>query len=231
MLCAEILRQIVEIVRHNVRSGRSTERGLARVAGISQPHLHNVLKGIRQLSPESADKLLEALGLTVPDILWWSPGEAEPGTSAIPLLRDRIGPGSHADLSRFRGYLGLPKAFVTRLSEPVAARLAPDPSMPLMFRDNDLVVLDRNVARIVNPPDGWCWVIADTAGFRVRYLKQSSAGLMSAAEPISGGELEWKRLGTGPQNLRELVKAQIVWNGRELEATAARPARPSGGGN
>lgn len=228
LLCAEILKQVVDIAKHNVHSGRWTERKLARTAGISQPHLHNALKGVRQLSPESADKLLVALGLTVPDILWWSPGEAEPGTRSIPLLRDRIGPGSHADFARYRGYLGLPRGIAARLTEPVAARLAPDPAMPLVFRDNDLVVLDRNVSHLLNPPDGWSWVIADTGGFRVRYLKQSSAGLMSAAEPMSGGELEWKRLGTGPQNLRELVKAQIVWNGRELEATAPRSARPPG---
>ncbi len=231
MLCEGILRQIVEIARHYVRSGRATERRLARMAGISQPHLHNVLKEIRQLSPESADKLLTALNLTVPDILWWLPGDAEPGTRAIPLLRDRIGPGSNADMTLHRGYLGLPRSMSARLVEPLAARLAPDPAMPGQFRPNDLVVLDRNPSWMLNPPDGWCWVVADTGGLRVRYLQFNKLGLMWAAEAVPGAEQEWKRLGTGPQNLRELVRARIVWNGRELEAAPARPSRQTGGGD
>lgn len=231
MLCEGLLKQIVEITRHYVRSGRATERRLAKMAGISQPHLHNVLKEIRQLSPESADKLLNALDLSVPDILWWLPGDAEPGTKAIPLLRDRIGPGSHADLSRHRGYLALPKAMATRLTEPIAARLAPDHGLPALFRANDLVLLDRNPDHLLTPPEGWCWIVAEAGGLRVRYLQLGKLGLMSAIEPPSGGALEWKRLGTGSQNLRELVRARIVWTGRELEAAPNWPGGTAGGGD
>ena len=231
MRCEALLRQIVTIARHYVHSGRATERRLAKVAGISQPHLHNVLKGIRQLSPESADKLLIALDLTVPDILWWNPGDAEPGTRSIPLLRDRVGPGSHADLGLHRGYLALPKSMAAHLTEPLAARLAPDPGLPGLFRANDLVLLDQNPDHLLNPPGGWCWIIADTGGLRVRYLELGKAGLMSAVEPPSGGVLEWKPLGTGPQNLRELVRARIVWNGRELESAPNWPAGTAGDGD
>ena len=60
---------LVEFLRKKIRNGEWTERSLAKQADISQPHLHNVLKGVRVLSPEMADRLLETVGLTVRDLL------------------------------------------------------------------------------------------------------------------------------------------------------------------
>jgi transcriptional regulator with XRE-family HTH domain len=56
-------------ISYKVRNGEVTERGLARRAGVSQPHLHNVLKGKRFFSLESADLVLHALGLSVIDLV------------------------------------------------------------------------------------------------------------------------------------------------------------------
>jgi transcriptional regulator with XRE-family HTH domain len=52
---------LLEELRQRVRSGAATERGLARLSGISQPHLHNVLKGKRKLSLRKADGVLHRL--------------------------------------------------------------------------------------------------------------------------------------------------------------------------
>jgi transcriptional regulator with XRE-family HTH domain len=52
---------LLEELRQRVRSGAATERGLARLSGISQPHLHNVLKGKRKLSLTKADAVLHRL--------------------------------------------------------------------------------------------------------------------------------------------------------------------------
>jgi len=222
--CGEILLKIVEIARHHVRTGRTTERRLAREAGLSQPHLHNLLKGIRRLSPESADQILEALNLRFSDIIWWLPGDPEPGTRVIPMVRDRIGPGSLANLSILRGYIGLPRTFADRLVNPLAVRLASDPGMPSPLRPNDTVVLDRNPELLVNPPDGSYWVVAEAGGLRVRYLKLSDAELMSGSEPEDGKHPVWKFLSAG-RPAAELVRGRIVWISRELEAP---PPRPSG---
>lgn len=56
-------------LRERVRSGGVTERGLARMAGISQPHMHNVLKGKRFFSLEKADQVLQSLGLDILDLI------------------------------------------------------------------------------------------------------------------------------------------------------------------
>ena len=56
---------LLEELRQRVRSGAVTERGLARHTGISQPHLHNVLKGKRILSVERADSVLHRLQIDI----------------------------------------------------------------------------------------------------------------------------------------------------------------------
>jgi hypothetical protein len=61
--------RLVVHLRHRVRSGEITERSLARVTGISQPHLHNVLKGKRFLSVGKSDQILHQLHLDLMDLI------------------------------------------------------------------------------------------------------------------------------------------------------------------
>ena len=65
----ELHRRLVLLLLERVRSGEMTERGLARVTGISQPHIHNVLKGKRLLSKDTADVILLELHLDVLDLV------------------------------------------------------------------------------------------------------------------------------------------------------------------
>ena len=64
----ELHRRFVNHLRSRVSSGELTERGLARMTGISQPHVHNVLKGKRNLSVEMADAILYHLELDLIDL-------------------------------------------------------------------------------------------------------------------------------------------------------------------
>jgi hypothetical protein len=61
--------RLVVHLRHRVRSGEITERSLARVTGLSQPHLHNVLKGKRFLSVGKSDQILHQLHLDLMDLI------------------------------------------------------------------------------------------------------------------------------------------------------------------
>ena len=61
----DLQQRLLEELRQRVRSGAATERGLARLSGISQPHLHNVLKGKRLLSMEKADEVFRRLDIDV----------------------------------------------------------------------------------------------------------------------------------------------------------------------
>jgi transcriptional regulator with XRE-family HTH domain len=61
--------RLIHAVNARVQNGEFTERGLAKLLGISQPQIHNVLKGARNLRWELADRLLGNLGMTVSELL------------------------------------------------------------------------------------------------------------------------------------------------------------------
>ena len=69
----ELQRRLIVHLHTLVRSGDATERGLARLTGISQPHMHHVLKGKRLLSLGMADRVLAQLHLDLLDFM--EPGE------------------------------------------------------------------------------------------------------------------------------------------------------------
>ena len=60
---------LTDHLRERVRNGELTERGIARATGVSQPHIHNVLKGKRLLSTAMADEILRELRLDLLDLL------------------------------------------------------------------------------------------------------------------------------------------------------------------
>jgi hypothetical protein len=61
--------RLLRHLRDKIRNGEITERSLARITGISQPHLHNVLKEKRLLSAEKADRILCYLRLDLRALL------------------------------------------------------------------------------------------------------------------------------------------------------------------
>jgi hypothetical protein len=71
--------RLVVTLRELIRSGELTERGTARLAGLSKPHIHNVLKEKRCLSMDAADSILLAVHLDAADLL--RPSELVAGLS------------------------------------------------------------------------------------------------------------------------------------------------------
>jgi predicted transcriptional regulator len=65
----ELQRRLISHLRQRVVNGELTERGLARITGVSQPHIHNVLKGKRYFSVEMADHVLLTMRMDVIDLL------------------------------------------------------------------------------------------------------------------------------------------------------------------
>src|SRR5687768_14295784 len=101
MFFNDLQTSLLESLKARVRNGQLTERGLARLVGISQPHMHNVLKGERILSPKLADQILEHLHLSVLDLIerselqqYLAAGTADmPERVYLPVLEGRLGPG------------------------------------------------------------------------------------------------------------------------------------------
>jgi len=65
----DLQQRLIEDLRHRVRSGQVTERSLALTTGVSQPHMHNVLKGKRLLSADMADEILRHLQMDLLDLI------------------------------------------------------------------------------------------------------------------------------------------------------------------
>jgi len=147
--------RLVSHVRARVRNGEISERSLARLTGISQPHIHNVLKGSRLLSGEMADQILQRLRIDLAELLnadeggahgvLASRGRADAGECrSVALLDGWIAPGYPYPHAAGRDRYPFAAADVERLQAPVAARLAPDPLRPPMFNGGGVVLLDRS---------------------------------------------------------------------------------------
>jgi transcriptional regulator with XRE-family HTH domain len=74
--------RLLHHLRQRIQGGEVTERGLARMAGVSQPHLHNTLKGKRVLSIDMADDIMRNLQISVLDLIetheWEERRDGEP---------------------------------------------------------------------------------------------------------------------------------------------------------
>jgi len=62
--------KLLAYIRNRIRNGELTERALARQIGISQPHVHNALKGVRTLSPKVLDSILRRFQLSLLDLIY-----------------------------------------------------------------------------------------------------------------------------------------------------------------
>jgi hypothetical protein len=209
-----------------VHSGEVSERRLAKLSTISQPHLHNAFKGIRTLSPEAADRLMRTMDITIPQILWSGGGLDATEISAVPLLRARIGPGSTASFDAFRGYMPLPVGLTHGLTDPVTAYLAADLALPAEYRAGDLVLLDTNSALRREPAARSGFIVAENAGLRVRYVRRARSDLEVASLPEFSGD--WQTISLQGRDILDIVRARIVWIGREMETPLGGPPAAPG---
>jgi hypothetical protein len=191
--------RLADHLRGRIRSGELTERQLARLAGISQPHLHNVLKGVRVLSAATADVVVTNLRLSALDLVREDELEAPgrlvevPRTREAPLAAGLLGPGHpFPDLAESTEVLTFPVAELRGIAHPVAVRLAADPQAPPVFHAGDIVLLE------LLPPDGpapqpGAYYVIDAGG----------CGLLRRHED-NGAAGAWA------------VRARAVWIGRDL---------------
>jgi hypothetical protein len=213
----DIYSRLIEIALERVRSGQISERGLARLCRTSQPHLHNVLKNIRSLSPEAADRLMRALNIAVPDLLWRRSGDIQPGVITVPVLRHRIGPGAESNLDFQMGFYPLPASLASGAINAVLARLSPDLLLPRSLAHGDLVLLDQNPALRAKPGGNGCWVVQEQGGFRVRYIRLREGTVCLASEATIHNPPQWQPVSSMAGNILDVVRARIVWISREME--------------
>ena len=172
--------RLLQDVKRRVSGGEITERSLARATGISQPHMHNVLKGIRDLTPLNADRILRALRLTICDLLEIrelkngldSRGATnEPGRE-IPVVTNLVGAGSRwpVAVSHFERF-HLAESQFRCFRQPLAARLAPDPAMADIFAGGELIILETGLEKSSFTGGRDLVLIELDGGLHARYLR------------------------------------------------------------
>lgn len=228
MYILELRNKLIDLARERIRTGQVTERGLARMCDISQPHMHNVLKNARKFSSESCDRLMRGLGVRIPDLLWYAPEDGEAGIEAVPFLRNRIGPGTGAALTVTRGHLPMAAWLVKGVRDPLMARLGGDLVMPAELAPQDLVMLDQNPVARATPDPRRFWIVDTDAGLRVRYARLAGRHVCIGNEMTRAEPDKWTPVALHRRNILDVVRARIVWIGREMETQTAGPFGPAG---
>jgi hypothetical protein len=218
-------RKMLIHVRDRIHNGELTERGFARLIGISQPHAHNVLKGVRNLSPEIFDSILRSFNMSLLDLVPLEDLEANltRRKPAQPLpemgfFATRIGPGMPWP-SRINWRDRYPVPFRAQLLPEgiVAVRWTPDLSMYSTLAGFDIAVLDRSRgARVEISPEGLYVVERDDEAV-FRYMRPGAHGHYLITDTTKDFPALWERVNISKGEIADFVRARVLWLGRERD--------------
>lgn len=220
---------LVQSVRRRVNNGEYTERGLARMIGISQPHMHHVLKGLRGLTPEVGDALVACLGGSLLDLLDASElGRAlvdrspeQRGNAHIPVLQGYLGPGHVCpDLRQIEDWIPAPWTEHSPAVRPVMMELAPDDRFGRLFprATHALVDLDESV-RVTPSPSQWYLVRIRNAGI-LRQVRRQGQTLHVLGQMVIGEKDEAEELPLAGSSVLQHVRGLLLWVGLDPRKNA-----------
>jgi plasmid maintenance system antidote protein VapI len=214
--------RLLAAVRQRIRNGDWTERGFAKLIGVSQPHIHNVLKGVRNLTPEVCDKILRATSQSILDLSTRAELEVQlsrpggpPRVYEVALLDAPIGPG-HPWPRRVDplNRITLPASIHGPPEFLVAARLAADAAIPGRRTDDELAVLNTSEdARRFPSPEG-LYAVDRGEECVLRQLRPGSGRLYLVAAGNRNRPLNWELLSLPPGGIGEAVRGKVIWLGK-----------------
>lgn len=209
--------KLLAYVRNEIRNGELTERRLARLVGISQPHAHNVLKGVRTLSPQVFDLALKYLHLSLLDLAPIEELEAQldrrrqgPRVAEIPFLATPIGPGQPWPAQvDWRKTFPAPLSTVVVPADLRMASLSPDPAMAATLAAYDLALLDvSGHARSHLSAEG-LYIVEGENEAVTRHIRSSPRGDCLVPDTALDNPAAWEFLNP------DAIKARVIWLGRE----------------
>jgi transcriptional regulator with XRE-family HTH domain len=217
--------KLLAYVRDRIHNGELTERGLARLIGISQPHVHNVLKGVRNLSPEIFDSILEHFQMSLLDL---APAEdleaslrrrrALERTAEAAFLAGPIGPGAPwpTGIDRRRRF-PLPFFSLEVPPEWVMASLIPDPEMAASLSGTDIALLDTSDQSRRNITADGLYVVSRRNQALLRYIRPGTRRHYLATDLNVDHPAQWEPVPLPAEELFRAVKARVLWAGRESD--------------
>jgi hypothetical protein len=201
--------RLVSHVRERVRNGEISERGLARISGVSQPHIHNVLKGARLFSVNMADQILRRLRIDLMELMTAGEPLPEPGESPacrmIDVLDGRIGREHPFPKAVGPERYPFAAAAVEGLESPVAARLAPDPLRAPIFSGGSVVLLDRSEDLRGNPGEESYFALDLPPGGTIGLVRRARRHLYLWSSEAGA----WKSLGVPNRDPLNVIRGRV----------------------
>lgn len=228
MYFEDLQSRLIAAVKVRLQNGELTERRLAHLTGISQPHVHNVLKGARILSPGVADRILRRLRISLVDLFHKQelherlcPNCSEHGHyREVPVLEGWLGPGLPLPRMANRAECyPFPRSYLAALEDPVVARLAADRRMTGVLREHDLVLLDHSAHRWTRLKSEALYVVNREGEGIVRMVRLIDQKLFLVAEDSIQHPRRWEEIPLAGRHVMDIVSATVVWIGRHLLRT------------
>jgi transcriptional regulator with XRE-family HTH domain len=208
-----------------IHNGELTERGFARLLGISQPHVHNVLKGVRNLSPEIFDSILKYFNMSLLDLASVEEVEANlkkrkalGQVAEAAFLDSPIGPGMPwPEGINWRRSYPLPFPALAIQAGLIMAELANDPYMYETLAGSDIALLDTSArARSdISPVD--LYVVSRGGEALVRHIRPGGEGFYLVTDVTLDTPALWEKLAIPANEFAGIVKARVRWIGRERD--------------
>lgn len=225
---AALQRRLIEDVRRRLHNGEFTERGLARRLGVSQPHVHNVLKGHRILTPEIGDAVLAGLGVDLLALL--TDGEldialegrrtGECACRQVGLASGVLSP-CHAfpDLLDVREWARVPSHCIGNARRPVLVELGPDPELPWAASHALLEIDERR--RADPSPGDYCALRYGGTGFCRRVSVAPGRILIRGQRSFEQAGIP-DEIDLAERYLPETVRGIVLWTGRDPRFPGSR---------
>jgi hypothetical protein len=226
----DLTSRLLAHLREQVRRGEVTERGLARLTGYSQPHIHNVLKGARGAQIELADRFMglfdiSVLSLFSQDELSGRAPVTRPSGGSADLLVGSLGAGRpypRISNSAERRRLGGPR--IAAAVQPVAVQVSSQESaMWPLICPGDVVLLDRSPNERRRPRPDYVYAVNwRNRGYLGRCLRLRETLIVLADNPSARPQPPAKIPLRGVRIL-DIVQGKVVWLGREMDEIQSRP--------
>jgi hypothetical protein len=192
--------------------------------GISQPHMHNVLKGVRTLSPEISDSILNLLHISLLDLTtprdmaahFQLRGALDP-VSKLPFLDTPIGPAKPRPptIDRQRSQTPFPAAAAPPTL--VVARLALDPHMDTTLARCDIALLDTSERQRAEASPEGLYAVERAGELVLRYMRPGARGYYLVTDAALESPQQWERVSISRRELPAFIKARVLWLGREKD--------------
>lgn len=223
--------RLISHLREKIRNGEVTERGLALNVGISQPHIHRVLKGEKALSLFNLDLMLQYLSRNL--LHFCTAGEIEACNAKlsasirpmveVPLYFSRIGPGCpwKGTLNR-QDRRSIPCETIGALRQVALARVAPDPGMISSLQNYNLALLTKDDH--FSDDCESLYAIARGQEAVIRRVRHGRRRVYLVTDRAHNKPLQWEAIPLSNRASLPRIIGRVIWMGTDAVRQPARSA-------